>query len=248
MKKYLIILIIITIILSLISCETETPNSTQQNIKNFAEEIKIIVPTVSFNTNGGSYIEPIKTNVINYEPTTTRQDHVFDGWYLDSSFITPASFPLEIKYDTMLYAKWIKTHGYSTCENPSWIKGDIIREKGYSYTITPRGYELERLAQLGYSINVTVSYDVYYKKDYDVLFDIGYLGAPEYETYIVVDDTYVKTDTKIKASTNSKSKTLSYTTTVSRILNSDIKFNYSTDNIQNKIYFENMIVEYNFYK
>lgn len=248
MKKYLIILTIITIILSLISCETETSNSTQQNIKNFAEEIKIIVPTVSFNTNGGSYIEPIKTNVINYEPTTTRQDHVFDGWYLDSSFITPASFPLEIKYDTMLYAKWLLIKGTLSSQNKAEIDSNIIEEKGCQINITPTIFEMHRLSQLDYKMQINISYDSYYVKDYDVLWDIGYIGAPEFETYVKKSGTTVISKTKQTATKKTYTYNLSYTTTVSDLINNDLTIEFWSDNIQNKLYFENIIVTYQCYK
>ncbi|MDR2394597.1 MAG: InlB B-repeat-containing protein [Treponema sp.] len=69
--------------------------------------------TVTFNTDGGSAIEPLtlKKNanpyLENYRPT--KKDHVFDGWYTDEALTTPASTSLTVSSDITLYAKWTST-------------------------------------------------------------------------------------------------------------------------------------------
>ena len=62
---------------------------------------------VSFSTNGGTSIASYRTGKIKETPYTSRSDYTFAGWHLKSDFSdSAASFPLEIKSDTTLYAKW----------------------------------------------------------------------------------------------------------------------------------------------
>ena len=62
---------------------------------------------VSFSTNGGTPIEPYRTDKIKIAPSTSRADFAFVSWHLLSNFSdSPVAFPLEINADTTLYAKW----------------------------------------------------------------------------------------------------------------------------------------------
>lgn len=87
----------LSIFISLISCE----NPLFIGVTNLYE--------VSFSTNGGSAIESYRTDVVKEVPFTSRAGFTFSGWYLTSNFSgNAASFPLEIKKDTTLYAKWLQ--------------------------------------------------------------------------------------------------------------------------------------------
>ncbi len=62
---------------------------------------------VDFSTNGGTALSSVRTNKIKEMPYTSRADYTFAGWYKKSDFSDSAIvFPLEIKDDTTLYAKW----------------------------------------------------------------------------------------------------------------------------------------------
>ena len=62
---------------------------------------------VSFSVNGGSSIDSYRTNEIKEMPYTSRADYTFAGWHKKSDFSdATVTFPLEIKEDTTLYAKW----------------------------------------------------------------------------------------------------------------------------------------------
>ncbi|MGM9911895.1 InlB B-repeat-containing protein [Floccifex sp.] len=65
---------------------------------------------LSFDTNGGSYVKPIKGI---YEqtvslPTTnpTKQGYTFDGWYLDEDCTQEASPTITLDGNKVVYAKW----------------------------------------------------------------------------------------------------------------------------------------------
>lgn len=62
---------------------------------------------VKFSTNGGSSVESVRTNCVKNFPYSQKSDCTLIGWYTSSSFSGDAvSFPLEIKENTTLYARW----------------------------------------------------------------------------------------------------------------------------------------------
>ncbi len=198
---------------------------------------------VRFDTNGGTSVESKKVSVLTNAPTTSKTDYLFDGWFLDSALKNEAKFPLELNYDTTLYAKWVKladTQNFS----PSVIKWWSGNESSVVYYITPSGFELEKLATLDYSMQIEVSYKVHYEKDYNVPLDIGYLGAPKYEIYITNSDGLGISDEDIKTELTKVSQTALYTSKVVDLINQRIKLEFSTDNIQNKIHFTDIVVSY----
>ena len=95
MKK-LTTLFILLFILILASCENPL----------FVEASKLY--TVSFETNGGTKIESLRTDKVTEIPQTQKEDSTFIGWYTSSDYSgSPVSFPLEVKQNITLYAKWI---------------------------------------------------------------------------------------------------------------------------------------------
>lgn len=64
--------------------------------------------TVTYQTNGGSPVDPLEnvTALPDPLPTTTFPGFVFLGWYTDSSLIFPAIPGSPISQDTTLYAGW----------------------------------------------------------------------------------------------------------------------------------------------
>lgn len=62
---------------------------------------------VTFYTDGGSPVDPIRTNLITKIPFTEKNNFSFAGWYKDSNCTgSPLNFPLTISNDSTLYAKW----------------------------------------------------------------------------------------------------------------------------------------------
>ena len=71
--------------------------------------------TVKFVTNGGTPVDDFKGTVIETSPVTTKEGWVFAGWYTRSSLLgSAATFPLKLKDDTTLYAKWVEDSGESS--------------------------------------------------------------------------------------------------------------------------------------
>ncbi len=205
--------------------------------------------TVSFYTNGGSYVSPLTLqNAILSKPPVepTQNGYLFDGWYLDSSLTTPVTFPLSVNRDTTLYAKWLKLTDQTTYQDCA-IKLDSDYHSSLIYTITPRGFDLEKLNLEGYHMKITVTYKVRYVKDYDVLWDIGYAGSPKYEIYLLDGSGVGQMYENMTTTTSQKTRTITLTRSAADLINDKITLKVSTNNIQNIIYFEDIVVTYECY-
>lgn len=122
------------------------------------------------------------------------------------------------------------------------MSGDMIA----SYYITPEGFEWDTLEQKGYKMKITVTYDVYYKKDWDLGF--GYAGSPKYEISVVNSDGMGKIDENMPTSTSTQTKIFSFASRIVDLKETRLVLTFSTDNIQNIIYFKNIKVDYLCYR
>lgn len=67
--------------------------------------------TLTFNSNGGSYIYPITKNynhVIQKPNDPTKENFKFLGWYYDNSFTNPVTWPIVITDNVTIYASWVE--------------------------------------------------------------------------------------------------------------------------------------------
>ena len=73
---------------------------------------------VSFETNGGTQIEPFRSCKIEKAPETQKNDATFCGWYRSADFSgEPVSFPYEPTEDTTFYAKWTQKYSVHFATN-----------------------------------------------------------------------------------------------------------------------------------
>lgn len=203
---------------------------------------------VSFVTNGGSSVSTKQCYEIQTEPVTTRDGYLFDGWYRNSNFQTQVVFPFKLESDVVLYAKWIKLEEIMYCKDASIKFMDDDRNSSVVFMITPEGFDFSELASRGYKIRIDVEYDFYYKKDYDIPFDIGYMGSPKYEVSIFNSDKIGQFKSDLSTKSAIQTRTISYETAAANYENTIIYLQFSTDNIQNIIYFKNIVVSYKAYK
>ena len=104
MKKYLSLLLIalmmITVLFISISCSQEKP-----------EEEEPSTYTVTFDTQGGSTIDPVSVypgyKVKKPATNPTRSGYVFKGWYKDAACTTEYKFSAAVSGNITIYAKWI---------------------------------------------------------------------------------------------------------------------------------------------
>lgn len=127
-------------------------------------------------------------------------------------------------------------------------KGVVIEDNIATYEITPPGFDLYELDKKGYKMTIEIVFDVHYEKTWNVPLDIGYLGAPKYETYILNEKYVASKNENVTANANTQKSRISYTTDIVNLINSKIYFKVSSDNIQNAIHFENIKVYYDCFK
>lgn len=86
----------------------EFPIKIYNNITFYAKW-ELATYTLTYETNGGSAIEPTKgiyTKEHHKPDDPVKDGSKFAGWYNDSAFITQTNFPKIISKDTTIYAKW----------------------------------------------------------------------------------------------------------------------------------------------
>lgn len=240
LKYILVIILSMLMLVLLVSCKKN--NDTE-------EEIKLpegTYYTASFETNGGSTIKDkqiTKQENLDKPTTPTRENYEFEGWYLDQTLTVPAVFPIKMDSDKTLYASWLKISDKTTCAD-AIIKFWANNDSSSTYSITPTGFDFEKLDVKGYSFKITVSYEVYYEKDYDIPFEIGYAGAPKFEAYIADTTGRLSQITNATAEKSAQVQQLEYTAKIGDVKNERFSLVFSTDNIQNKVHFEKITITY----
>lgn len=139
----------------------------------------------------------------------------------------------------------LKLKDTQRCKDCS-IKFSTSTDMSASYYITPQGFEWDKLEEKGYKMKITVTYDVYYKKDWSL--GIGYAGSPKYEVSVVNSDGMGKIDNNMPTEKYVQTRTLSFSSKIVDLKGTRLVLTFSTDNIQNKIYFENIKIDYQCYK
>ena len=98
--------------------------------------------TVTFETNGGSAINPVSCYFIEASPETTKADKTLVGWYLDSECTEEkkVTFPLYPTEDVTLFAKWV-SEMYTITYNANGATGGNVPEtvqveKGSSFVVS----------------------------------------------------------------------------------------------------------------
>ena len=200
---------------------------------------------VEFITNGGSFIDSQKTNRLNSAPVTRKDKYILEGWYLDSKFTKKVTFPISLTQDTTLYAKWLLAEGTYLCEDNNSGFKDATRRYGF---IPTEALDIPRLAEMGCKLSLTFTYDIRYVKDYDVVWDIGYAGAPEYDISILASDDLLKQYSGMSVNIMYDTRTISYTGWAREFIDKTLYVTIHTDNYQNEIYIKNASLHYRFFK
>lgn len=142
----------------------------------------------------------------------------------------------------------LKLEDSAKCENFSIKFMDDDYSSSTSFYITPNGFEMDKLEEKGYSMQINVTYNVYYRKDYNVLWDVGYAGSPKYEISIVNEDGLGKFEYDLPTTKSPVSKSLTLTAQIADIKDQRWVLSFSTNNIQNIIYFSDILITYTCFK
>lgn len=164
--------------------------------------------TITFETNGGSTVNPISCYVLNECPESTKTDKSLGGWYLDPECTDEkkVTFPFYPTEDVTLYAKWVSemyTITYNANGATSGTVPETVQiEKGSSFVIsantgnlTKTGYAFTKWSTStdgtsgqsytpGYSLTPSKNMTLYaqWGKDYAAMVTVPggsfYLGDP----------------------------------------------------------------------
>lgn len=113
-----------------------------------------------------------------------------------------------------------------------------------TYAAVPTKLDLNALAKQDYYIKIEATYDVHYEKDFDTPLDIGYLGAPDHDAYIV--DQYDKgtKNKNLSTSTTKTTETISLVVSAKSFSNTDYYLRLMTYNLQNIVHFTNVKITF----
>ena len=110
--------------------------------------------TITFETNGGSAVNPVSCYVLNECPESTKTDKSLGGWYLDPECTDEkkVTFPFYPTEDVTLYAKWVSEMYTITYNSNGATSGTVPEavqvEKGSSFIISAN---TGNLAKTGYA-------------------------------------------------------------------------------------------------
>lgn len=247
MKKIGFLFVTMALIWSLVSCNdllrAYSPQSASDGTAPGRKVEAAVYNTIRFETNGGTYVSAQSTTSVSEAPYTERDGYLFEGWYRDATFTQAVIYPISVDTDMTIYAKWLKLKAEADCTSTT-VKLGAKSGNTSSYSITPNGFDMDRLEKLGFSMRVTVSYDVSYSKDYDGFWDIGLFGAPRYEVSILNSDLDGECQQDVKAPQLPVTREISYTASIADIRRDTLKLTFSTNNMLNTIHFYNVHVTY----
>lgn len=154
MNKKILPLFLILSCLSLGGCSNVPQNSVHKGVNKYL---------VTFDSRGGSKIDPLLTNRIEEMPVPNKNNHSFNGWYLEDTN-NLISFPYDVTKDQTLFASWkfekynvkFETNGGSKVADLEHV--DIINECPVS---VKEGYDLLGWTLENNSNVITYPYHIY---------------------------------------------------------------------------------------
>ena len=236
-RKILIFGFIFNIMLTLSSCGSEgKPTENNIFVKNHT-----ITLVDDYGYYEKVYVDKGESLIISHEPS--KKNYIFTGWYTDKSHSSLYDFTRPVENDFTLYAGYTLSYMSKGIKDFK-IKLDLDEDSSESFNITPYEFDEEYLKKNGYGIKITVKYTYYYVKDYNVPFDIGYAGSPKYELSIYNTDDVGYFEENLPTKKERQTKTYSVVSDIGFITNKDIFLTFSTDNVQNLIYFKDITVSF----
>ena len=110
--------------------------------------------TVNFITSG-SPVADIQSSVIQYAPTTTKENHNFVGWFYDHETTRPVSFPLSVNSNMTLYAHFKETRESLADRFNDYVKSLPEQKLEINYPI----FNVEYITTIGDMICLTAQWE-----------------------------------------------------------------------------------------
>ena len=178
--------------------------------------------------------------IVDYTPY--KNDYIFKGWYTDSSCTVPYDFSRPVTTSFNLYAGFVLKTKTIKCPNVTLKALSKLYDNDQSFLISLVDFDYDYLEKNGMGLQFNIIYDVKYIKDYDVLWDIGYAGAPKYEISLINDYLEGYFEVNIPTKKNEERKVYTYNTALNFSRNKQVSLFFSTDNVQNIIKLSDIVV------
>lgn len=173
------------------------PYQVTRPITLYAKWLRIYM--LSFDSNGGTDLSPLKAAVVSSVPYPSRNGYDFVAWYIDSNLQNIVKFPYILNSDTVFYAKWNKCFNVvfdanggssvgsrqagiiSSC--PETNKSGFVFDGWYLSPDFSNGSKVEFPYIVEKDITLYAKWStIKWDKDYDAMIDVGggsfYFGDP----------------------------------------------------------------------
>ena len=179
--------------------------------------------------------------VLNITFTPQKDSYIFMGWYTDSTCTVSYDFSRPVTTSFKLYAGFALKTKTINCQDINIKALSSTYDNDKSFGLSLVGFDYEYLEKNNLGLRFKITYNVKYKKDYDVPFDIGYAGSPKYEVSLMnALQGYFEED--LSTTTSEVETCFTYNTAPHFSKDEQISLVFSTDNVQNIISFSDIVV------
>lgn len=153
--------------------------------------------TVTFNSNGGSEVESVKTGILSSLPEPAKENYEFAGWFTSASLSGNAiTVPFSVEKDVTLYAKWLPTYLVSFETNGgSEIASFMARtieivatpeKSGFTFIAWYSDSALTKKVEFPLTLTADITFYAEYKENFTVTFETnGGTALTDVNSYVV---------------------------------------------------------------
>ena len=238
MKKISVIFFCVLMLFALSGCNEN--GALQNNTDNLLKKNHTVALVVEGTTNRQVTVDDGETLKVDFTPQ--KRDYAFKGWYTDSSCSVPYDFSRPVTTSFKLYAGFALKTKTINCKDIKIKALSSTYDNDLSFNLSLVGFDYDYLEKNGMGLQFKITYNVKYKKDYNVPFDIGYAGSPQYEVSLMNSSLQGYFEENLSTTTEEKEKCYTYNTALIFSKDKQITLTFSTDNVQNVISFTDIIV------
>ena len=232
MKKTLLVTFFCVLILfALASCNE---NNSENNSDNLFKKNHTITLVADGLTNEKITVDD--GEVLNIAVTPQKDSYIFKGWYTDSACTVPYDFSRPVTTNFKLYAGFALKTKTINCKDIKIKALSSTYDNDKSFGLSLVGFDYDYLEKNGMGLQFKIMYNVKYKKDYDVPFDIGYAGSPKYEISLMNNSLQGYFEENLPTTKSEVEKCYTYNTALNFSKDEQISLIFSTDNVQNIIF------------
>lgn len=180
--------------------------------------------------------------VLNIAVTPQKDSYIFKGWYTDSACTVPYDFSRPVTTSFKLYAGFALKTKTINCKDIKIKALSSTYDNDKSLGLSLVGFDYDYLEKNGMGLQFKIMYNVKYKKDYDVPFDIGYAGSPKYEISLMNNSLQGYFEENLPTTKSEVEKCYTYNTALNFSKDEQISLIFSTDNVQNIILFSDIVI------